>query len=84
MSARLTRRGELVVRGLAFAALIGTSAAVFAASDNGPAPMPPCVQEDSPGPCFWDAGERGNGEGSSFWVGADQVVHYGQRWKVTR
>ena len=38
--------------------------------------MPPCVEEDSPGPCFWDAGVRGNGEGRSFYVGSDQTVYY--------
>jgi len=37
---------------------------------------PPCAEEDSPGPCFWDAGKRGNGEGLSFWVDAEQAVHY--------
>lgn len=27
--------------------------------------LTPCVTEDSSG-CFWDAGDRGNGEGVSF------------------
>ena len=26
----------------------------------------PCPQEDSPGPCYWDADERGNLVGDSF------------------
>jgi len=38
--------------------------------------MPPCAEEDSPGPCYWDAGVRGNGVGLSFWVDAQQAVHY--------
>ena len=28
----------------------------------------PCEHEDSPGPCYWDAQERGNGAGRSFVV----------------
>jgi hypothetical protein len=39
-------------------------------------PMPPCAYEDSPGPCYWDAGSFGNGVGRSFWVDTSQVVHY--------
>lgn len=30
--------------------------------------MPACAQEDSPGPCYWDAKTRGNGMGRSFIV----------------
>lgn len=26
----------------------------------------PCLAEDGPGPCFWDAQTRGNGIGQSF------------------
>lgn len=35
-----------------------------------PAPVtwPACPQEDSPGPCRWDAQAQGNGEGTSFYV----------------
>jgi hypothetical protein len=40
------------------------------------AQTPACVEEDSPGPCFWDADVRGNGIGLSFTVDAQQVVHY--------
>jgi len=36
----------------------------------------PCAEEDSPGPCYWDAAVRGNGVGHSFWVDAQQAVHY--------
>lgn len=28
--------------------------------------MPPCAVEDSVGPCYWDAANRGNHEGRSF------------------
>lgn len=35
---------------------------------------PPCAQEDSPGPCYWDARSRGNGQGTSFIVNARGVV----------
>lgn len=36
----------------------------------------PCAEEDSPGPCYWDAAVRGNGIGHSFWVDVEQAVHY--------
>jgi hypothetical protein len=39
-------------------------------------PTAPCVWEDSPGPCVWDAGIRGNGHGYSFWVDRSGRVHY--------
>jgi hypothetical protein len=39
----------------------------------------PCAQEDSAGPCYWDAKTRGNGVGVSFWVDARQRVHYPTR-----
>ena len=35
-------------------------------------PSTPCPTEDSPGPCFWDASERGNGTGRDFWIDANQ------------
>lgn len=37
-------------------------------------PLAPCPTEDSPGPCWWDAAARGNGEGHSFWAAADGAV----------
>lgn len=39
--------------------------------------IPACAQEDSPGPCRWDASTMGNGIGLSYTVDAQQVVHYG-------
>ena len=48
----------------------------FFHDDPGAWKMDPCAQEDSPGPCYWDATVRGNGYGQSFYVGSDQVVHY--------
>lgn len=53
------------------------------ASDTEPAPtpapsqdgtLPPCESEDSRD-CYWDAGERGNGEGVSF-VDIDGTAYY--------
>ena len=35
--------------------------------------IPPCIAEDSPGPCYWDADTMGNGLGHSFTV--DQFGH---------
>lgn len=35
----------------------------------------PCVTEDAAGPCYWDADERGNGEGRSFVVDGDVVTY---------
>lgn len=39
-------------------------------------PTEPCATEDSPGPCFWDAGQRGNGRGFSFWIDKNGCRHY--------
>jgi hypothetical protein len=42
--------------------------------------LPPCAQEDSTGPCVWDARHRGNGRGHSFVAypvpGAGRTVSY--------
>ncbi len=43
---------------------------------NNKLPSQPCLTEDSKGPCFWDAGTRGNGKGRSFWVDINGGVHY--------
>jgi len=39
-------------------------------------PTTPCAEEDSPGPCFWDAKTMGNKGGRSFYIDAAQVIHY--------
>ena len=39
-------------------------------------PYVPCAEEDSPGPCYWDAASQGNGQGTSFIVNNDQTVTY--------
>ena len=39
-------------------------------------PYVPCAEEDAPGPCYWDAARRGNGQGTSFIVNNDQTVTY--------
>lgn len=39
-------------------------------------PTTPCQAEDGPGPCFWDAGRRGNGRGFSFWIDRHHHFHY--------
>lgn len=36
----------------------------------------PCATEDSPGPCYWHAQTRGNGQGQSFIVTSGQRVIY--------
>jgi hypothetical protein len=35
----------------------------------------PCPEEDSVGPCYWDARVRGNGEGRSFLVTGDELLY---------
>lgn len=36
----------------------------------------PCVREDGPDPCYWDASERGNGTGRSFITDVHGTVTY--------
>lgn len=36
---------------------------------------PPCAAEDSPGPCYWHADTRGNGQGHSFYRDETGKVH---------
>jgi hypothetical protein len=38
--------------------------------------LPACSTEDDPGPCFWDASSRGNGDGRSFVVWFDGSVWF--------
>lgn len=64
----------------AAAVLLACVALAACGSDSEPGSWPegtpPCAQEDSPGPCYWDAGTQGNGAGRTFWVDAGQHVHY--------
>ena len=58
-------------------ALVGYQwcAAGHQVAESKPAALTPCAQEDSAGPCYWRAGERGDGRGTSFVVdGAQNVV----------
>lgn len=50
--------------------LIGLSTACTPAPES----LAPCATEDSPGPCYWDSTEQGNGLGQSFTVDANQHV----------
>lgn len=38
-------------------------------------PQQQCAQEDSPGPCYWNATTQGNHVGTSFWIDSDQNIH---------
>lgn len=38
--------------------------------------VPPCENEDGPGPCRWDAQTAGNGVGMSFTITCDQTFIY--------
>ena len=71
-----------------FALLISLIVSIISPlSPSAPAPVPapttaaltpytPCAEEDSPGPCYWDAARQGNWEGNSFIVNKDQTVTY--------
>lgn len=68
-----------VVALLAAAAAVSTTTPAQAAKPvwaQAGAAFRPCATEDSDGPCYWDAKVRGNGAGRSFWVDAQQRVHY--------
>jgi len=62
--------------------LITLTLAILAGVMRGPAPaaraagVPACQQEDGPGPCFWDAGTSGNGQGDSFYLDAAGRFYY--------
>jgi len=72
--------------------MFGLGAGLAWAMDDGPSPAPEltllpdvpvhtaawpaCDFEDSPGPCYWDAQNRGNGKGLSFTVDADGTRKY--------
>lgn len=58
--------------------LAGPSAVAAISGDLGreARPTQPCVNEDGPGPCFWDGSTRGNGLGRSYWIDRVQQYHY--------
>lgn len=53
-------------------------------AEDSPATVPPCVTEDSAGPCVWDASSRGNGHGVSFTRDAAGHVTYAGSWHAFR
>lgn len=55
---------------IAALALMGLTTACTPAPES----LGACATEDSPGPCYWDAAEQGNGQGNSFTVDAEQHV----------
>lgn len=57
-------------------ALVGLLA--FITGNDSPAQneMTPCYVEDSHVECFWDASERGDGQGRDFYVDANGVAHF--------
>lgn len=68
-----------------FVGLVGPQVVTAAGADSAPAvgivrhatiPTAPCEHEDGPGPCFYDAGSVGNGQGLSFWIDCEQFTHY--------
>lgn len=54
---------DLIIFGLCLVVFVSGFMAGLAAAD--PPPLPPCATEDSVN-CYWDAQQRGNGEGRSF------------------
>jgi hypothetical protein len=36
----------------------------------------PCIEEDSIGPCYWDATVRGNGKGRSFVINKHNRIRF--------
>lgn len=82
VAARQRRRSRLIGAGQA-AVVLGLAATVLVvgvnvgldaladrqdAANGGPLTLEPCLEEDSPGPCYWDAELRSNGSGTSFVV----------------
>lgn len=77
-------RAVLAVAGLL--AVLGVIGWLTSASPQSPPVSPlighavergyfPCEYEDSPGPCYWDASERGNGQGEDFVVVGGEVFY---------
>jgi hypothetical protein len=38
--------------------------------------VPPCMEEDGPGPCYWDAQNVGNGVGTSYFIDSNGEFYY--------
>jgi len=70
----MTRLNRRLTAYLGAGTLSVTLAATLALS--GAVGTPPCAEEDSPGPCYWNASTMGNDVGLSFYVDAQQTVHY--------
>jgi hypothetical protein len=68
-----TIRGHVTVTCLAavvmVAGVVGLGSLIRATMTG---PPPACAEEDSPGPCTWDAQHRGNLKGASFTVGSSR------------
>lgn len=66
---------SLIITGalLGAAAPVHTPPLITKAIDMG---YSPCAQEDSVGPCYWDATTQGNHNGRSFVVTDDGEVFY--------
>ena len=82
---RMTRRGMIVaaLTGCLLGLPIGHVTANAAPLPTQHPGYHPCPVEDAPGPCWWDAGSSGNGQGQSFYVTRDQRVVYGHlHWRV--
>lgn len=57
-------------------ATIVVTITLVATPAHGSRSFAPCVHEDGPGPCVWDAKHRGNGLGHSFIIRRDGRVDY--------
>ena len=74
----------LLALGLTLAAVVGVRALVAPEGPERPAIVSyavergymPCEEEDSAGPCYFDATRAGNGQGKSFVVTVDNEVFY--------
>lgn len=80
-------RRNIIGAGVGALALAGTvllvplPAAAGGWGSPGPTParwLPPCQGEDGPGPCFWNAGKRGNHKGISYVLDRDGAVYLRQ------
>ena len=60
------KRTATVLAAITVAAIPATTHAVSISAS--PKPLKPCVTEDAPAPCVWDAVHMGNGTGTSFIV----------------